>query len=449
MKLLAAVNNKLRASHPDHHAIFKGMTLVVLFLFLGKFSGAAKEMAVAYRYGVGPELDTYLFTFNIISWAVGVWFSIVGVVIVPLWARVHQDGSLPRFRAELLGLTLAVGAIVGLLFWAVLPLLLRSHFHGMPAEILDAATRLVPTFALLAPMGATASLLSTWILAEGSHIGTLLEGIPAIVIGMSVLVFTSGSIDVLVWGTVAGSILYLAFLVLTLARRNSIERPRFTRQSEHWPLFWKSFGIVALGQGLMNMISIVDQMFAVHIGPGAVATLSYSDRITALLLSLGGIAISRATLPVFSQAQAQGRGDGKVYFIAKQWSSLMFAAGVLVALLAWAAAPYGIKLLFERGAFTENDTAAVTMVFRYGLLQLPFFFAGLVLISNLLSLGLGSWVAKIGITLFFIKIAGNYLLIPILGIKGIAVATSVMYVFSLTITWALAAHAHRTNARSG
>lgn len=446
MKLLTAMSDRVREFHPDHHAIFRGMSLVVLFLFIGKFSGAAKEMAVAYRYGVGPELDAYLFSFNVISWAVGVWFSAVGVV-VPLWARAHKDGSLPRFRAELFGLTLVVGVALGLLFWIGMPPLLRSGLVKLPSEITDAVIRIVPAFSLLAPLGAVSSLFLVWILAEGNHIGTLIEGVPAIVIGVTVLVFTSGRIDVLVWGTVTGGVLYAICLAATLARSRAIEAPLFTRRSEHWPLFWNGFGIVALGQALMNMISIMDQLFAVRLGAGAVATLGYSDRITALLLSLGGIAISRATLPVFSQAQAQGRGHGQVYSMALQWTGLMFAAGVLAAALAWAIAPYGVRLLFQRGAFTEEDAVAVTMVFRYGLLQLPFFFAGLVLISNLLSLGLRHWVAMTGLTLFFTKVAGNYFLVPFFGIKGIAIATSIMYFFSFTILWTLAAHAHRTNAR--
>ena len=221
-----AVSNRVREFHPDHHAVFKGMTLVVLFLFIGKFLGAVKEMAVAYRYGVGPELDAYLFVFNIMSWAVSIWFTVVGVVIVPLWARLHGDGSLSRFRAELLGLTLIFGATLALLFWIVLPLLLSSSLVTLPSNIKSATIRMVPVFILLAPLGAATSLFSTWILADGKHIGTLLEGLPAIAIGISVLMFASRDIDVLVWGTVAGSALYLICLAATLARRKALEAPR-------------------------------------------------------------------------------------------------------------------------------------------------------------------------------------------------------------------------------
>lgn len=48
------------------------MAWVALFVLLGSFARAAKEMAIAYRYGVSAEVDAYLFVFNLVSWPVGV-----------------------------------------------------------------------------------------------------------------------------------------------------------------------------------------------------------------------------------------------------------------------------------------------------------------------------------------------------------------------------------------
>src|SRR3546814_4343245 len=63
------------------------------------------------------------------------------------------------------------------------------------------------------------------------------------------------------------------------------------------------------------------------------------------------------------------------------WSSdvcssdlLMMGAGAAAVAIAWALAPWGVALLFERGAFTADNTQAVAQVLRWGLLQLPFYF---------------------------------------------------------------------------
>ena len=86
---------------PSHHAIARGMAWVTLFVFLGKLVGAAKEMTIAYRYGISDQVDAYLFIYNLIIWPVGVWFSIL-TVVVALAARIRQAASAepPRLFRE-------------------------------------------------------------------------------------------------------------------------------------------------------------------------------------------------------------------------------------------------------------------------------------------------------------------------------------------------------------
>jgi peptidoglycan biosynthesis protein MviN/MurJ (putative lipid II flippase) len=105
-------------------------------------------------------------------------------------------------------------------------------------------------------------------------------------------------------------------------------------------------------------------------------------------------------------------------------------------LISWWLAPWGVKLLFERGAFTAQNTVAVTEVFRYSLAQLPFYFPGLVLVSLLASRRHHKFIAiGAGINLF-VKIGANYLFIPLMGIKGIVTATAIMYMASfITLYW--------------
>ena len=111
MSLLGTIRARLHNAHSDHHAIARAMSWVALFVLLGSLARAAKEMAIAYRYGVSADVDAYLFVFNLVTWPVSVWFSVLTVVLAPLAARIRQDASeeLPQFRSELLGLALLLG----------------------------------------------------------------------------------------------------------------------------------------------------------------------------------------------------------------------------------------------------------------------------------------------------------------------------------------------------
>jgi peptidoglycan biosynthesis protein MviN/MurJ (putative lipid II flippase) len=190
------------------------------------------------------------------------------------------------------------------------------------------------------------------------------------------------------------------------------------------------------GNALMNLIAIADLFFATHLGTGAIATLSYANRMLFLILALGGTAISRATLPVFSNTQ--GEDSAQVHRLATRWVHLMLGLGAVAMVVVWTVAPYAVKLLFERGAFTAKDTLAVSEVLRYGAVQMPFYFAALVLVSSLVSKGKHKLVAAGAAINLVVKIAANYLLVPVLGMNGIILATGIMYMVSFAMLYFMA-----------
>jgi len=435
VRVLAVIRSRIAAAHPDHHAIAKGMAWVALFVFLGKLTGAAKEMALAYRYGVSEEVDAYLFVLNLVNWPVGVWFSVLLSVLVPLAARMRQDATaeLPRFRAELFGLALLIGLTLATLAWLGLPSLLRAPWTGLPATTVALASEMVPALVFLMPLGVIISLFSVWMLAAGRHANTLLEGVPALVIALAVLMLPGGGIEPLVWGTLAGFAFHLTSLAIPLAGRGEIQPPRFTLRSPHWSSFWQGFGITLAGQALMSFVGIIDQFFAAHLGTGAIATLSYANRILALIIGLGATAVSRATLPIFSKTEAQGGAQG--HRLASHWVRLLFLLGVVAMIVAWGSARWAVQLLFERGAFTAEDTLTVSEVLRVGLLQLPFYFANLVLVSVLASQREYKLIAIGASVNLLAKLGANWALVPLMGVSGIIAATAFMYMVSFALLW--------------
>jgi putative peptidoglycan lipid II flippase len=441
MKSLSLLRARIRNAHPDHYSIAQGMAWVTLFVFLGKLAGAAKEMAIAWRYGVSKEVDAYIFVFNLVNWPVSVWFSVLTVVLVPLVARIRQETSaqLPRFRSELLGLTLLFGIVLTLLAWLGLPLLLRSSWTGLPDGTVSIATHIEPVLVFLVPLGLLISLFSAWVMAAGGYINTLLEGLPALVLLGALLIFSGGGAEPLVWGILAGFVLQLGSLVFHLARRSEIETPRFSRQSPQWPTFWRGFGIMLAGQTLMSFTTIIDQFFAAHLNTGAIATLSYCNRILSLILGLGAMAVARATLPVFSRIQVQGLG-GQSKRIPLHWARLMFVLGAVTMIVGWWLVPWVVKGLFERGVFTVRDTQSVTEVLRYALVQLPFYFAGLVLVSLLASRGYYWTIAAVAILNLLVKSAANFTMVPRLGINGLVLSTAFMYMIAMSLFWRVVRH---------
>lgn len=418
-----------------HRRIAEGFIWVSFFVLLGKLAGAAKEMAIAWRYGVSSTVDAYVFLFNLINWPVSVWFSILTVVLVPLAARLRNDtpAELPRFRGELLALTLILGVALGGLFWLGMQELLNSGWGGLTGESLNKAMAMAGPLSLMLPLGLVIGLFSAWMMASGRHRNTLLEAVPALVILIALLLPPAWLPEPLVWGTVAGLALHMFALGWPLRRAGELNVPALSIHSPAWQGFWGGIGIMSLGQLLTSMTVIVDQFIAAGLSAGALSTLSYANRILALVLGMGAMAIGRATLPVFSQARASGNSD--VNALAVMWAKWMFIAGLVIAAAGALTSPILVELLFERGAFTQDNTRTVAAIFSWSMIQVPFYFAALVLVS---ALGAGRYYALIalsGATNLLFKLLFAFLLVEHYQLIGLVLSTSAMYVLSFLLLY--------------
>lgn len=425
---------RLQAAAPDHVAILKGMLTVASFVFVGKLVGAMKEMAVAYRYGVGAEVDAYQFLYTVITWPIGVWSSVLTAVLVPLALRLRdQAAQLARFRSELLGLVILAGVALAGLGWLVLQNVFRLEQSGLSPRLAGLAEAALPGMILLLPFGMLTALQSAWMLAAGRHLNTLLDCIPALSIAILVMALPGGGMRALVWGTVVGSALHLMSLIVPQGRGDRQDAPRLALSSPEWRWFWQGFGIMVGGQALMSLTTVIDQFYAAGLGAGGIAMLGYANRILSLILGLAAIAVSRATLPIFAQFTAQGAG--RLRDLARLWAGILFGLGVVATLVSYSAAPWIVQLLYERGQFSANDTVEVTQVLRYGLPQMPFYFSSMVLVSYALSRRRHHLVFYSALIGCVAKIVGNVLLVPALGVNGIALGTTLVYASTALFFW--------------
>ena len=408
---------------------------VAFFLLLGKAAGAFKEMAVAYRYGVSAAVDAYQFTMTMANWLPITIVGALSVVLIPVLVRTRrEDGaSRARFLGELQGWVIAVGAAIAVFTYAAWPWVLDLAGRGLSADIRRMSTELTFAFAPAALLTLMTGISAARLRAHERHINTLLDSVPAVVILVWVLLATTVSandVGPLLWGTLVGYAIQSAWLLWLAAKADGMwGRPRLSLEAHQWPDLVKAAGVMLIGQVAMSFVGPIDQYTAANLGANANATLGYAARLLSLLLGVGAASVGRAALPVL--ADIQSRGDAqRARATALKWSVLMLAAGAVVTAAGWLLAPWGVGLLFERGAFTAQDTIAVAHVVRWGLLQLPFYFGVLILVQLLASQNRYRIMAFIAVANFAVKAVMNQVLAPAMGPAGIMLATSLMYVSS-------------------
>jgi len=116
--------------------------------------------------------------------------------------------------------------------------------------------------------------------------------------------------------------------------------------------------------------------------------------------------------------------------IAKLYFGIIFSLGIPAALLIyWLSDPI-VAAIFQRGSFTAEDTTIVSSVQALFAFQIPFYIAGMVvvrLISALRANHILMWGAAINLA---VNIGLNILFIHFLGLKGIALSTSFVYLIA-------------------
>lgn len=420
-KQLASLKNRLSATGVDHRRIARGILVVSTFTLVGKFAGAAKDAAIAYRFGVGEIVDVYSLALIYSMWVPLVFGGVLGVIYVPLIHKLHIDDR-ATFKNQLIGVTFITAGVVTLVLLYLLPLILKSSFSdqlGIPL------TAIACGFAPIAGLGILGALFNIILLADERHVNTLFDSIPSLTLLIVVLAWPSTTdIDPLVWGTLVGFGMQTTGLYYLLRKSGNDLKPTVSFASNGWKALRDSLGIVVLGQLIMSCIDPITYNIAERLGVGNVSSLNYTSKLLFLFLTLGGVAISRAILPVFSNTE---RGHRQRVRLAMQWTLIAGFAGILTTAAVWLFAHDIVRLVYERGAFNSQDTESIAYAVRLGALQFPFYFSGIVLAQLFISLGNYKIILISACTALVVKVVFSLLLSPSMAFSGIILATVPMY----------------------
>jgi putative peptidoglycan lipid II flippase len=434
--------------------IFAAMVTVGGFTVLVKLFAGAKELVVAYQFGTSDALDAFLIAFLLPGFAIALVSGSLNAALIPTYIQVREhEGheAAQRLASSIMvssaGLLIAVSVILALIARYILPVVAS----GFSPEKLALTASL---YYVLLPCLLLSGLATTWsaILNAQDRFALAAAG-PMVTSVMTVLVLLVlakyWGIYALAVGTVAGSLLEAGLIGWWLGRQGSSVFPRWHGVTPAVAQVWGQYTPMLAGAFLMGSTILVGQSMAAMLGSGSVAALAYGSKITTLVLGIGSVAVSTAVLPHFSRMVARGEWDSVRHTLITYARLIVIITLPLMAILIYFSEPL-VRVLFQRGAFTEADTQLVAWVQGLYLLQVPVFVLGMLivrLISALRANRILMWGA--GINLVF-NIACNYLLMNSLGVAGIALSTSLMYLVSTSFLLFMAmrllqrvSHGHR------
>ncbi|MBI5855999.1 MAG: virulence factor MviN [Nitrospirae bacterium] len=414
--------------------VFAAMVTVGGFTVLAKLAAVAKEVAVAYQFGTSDELDAFLIAFLVPQFAVNVMWGSLNGALIPTYIQVReQEGQGAAQRALSSLMVLSVGFVVAL---SVILALTASYILPLVASGF-AAEKLALTHSLYYVLLSTlvlSGVATTWgaiLNAEDRFALTAVAPMATSIVTVIIVgvMAKHWGIYTLAVGTVGGALIETGLLGWGLTREGLSLIPKWHGMSPAAKQVVDLYRPAVAANFLMGSTGLVSQSMAAMLGPGSVSALAYGKKVTDLILGVFGVSVGTAVLPHFSKMVSGENWRGLRRTLMTYVRLLLSITLPLMLALIYFSDPI-VKILFQRGAFTEANTQFVGLVQAMYLLQVPAYVLSALLtrlISALKAIHLLTWGTVINLCSTIVL---TYVLMQWFQVVGIALATSAMFCIS-------------------
>ncbi len=429
------------SSKPKREGLAKTFGLVAILNVLSKTMGLVRDIVVLQVFGTSLITDAYFFAYQftgnilVLFGGVGGPFHSAGVAILSSQTEGEEKRKLV---GQLLTLTFAVLSVLSIILYFAAPYLIPLVFPatGLPlderaklwASILVQLRIMVPLILIAGLVGLGAGISNSY---KEFTWPSLSPAVASIAIVVAVVFFPDAAGMCLAVGTLIGAIGQLVVQIPGMTRA----KPLFTFDLKMRPglkEYLLMIGPAAVGTSIGQLNVFTDSFFISSLPAGSLTALQNANRLLQLPLGVLLTAMLVPILPRFTEQVVAGEVDELKAEYRKALRILWFTVLPLVTMLLAIPNPI-IKLLFERGHFDASSRTLVVLGLSY-LVPSAFFYVARDLLTRVFYAHKDTQTPfKVGLLSVAVKMGADYLLVGPLGIGGIALSTTLVTIFNMTM----------------
>ena len=415
-------------------SLFRSFFTVSFYTILSRILGFVRDILIARFLGSTVTSDAFFVAFRIPNFfrrvlAEGAYSAALIPVFSGIVIDSKDDHEAADFVENTMSLLLFVTVCLTIIFFFGMPYIIQILAPGFSvnSEAFDLAVyfgKLI--FPYLIFISLAAHFTSILNVHEKFAAGAFAPAILNISFILSLFIITpylssaghALSIGVLIGGI--GQFLFLYRSILYFYK----PKLKFPELNERLRKFFRLFFPGVIGSGVIQLNIIVGTIIASFLPIGAISHLYYADRLNQLPLAIFGIALGVVLLPSLSKAIKSNNAEMTAKL---QNRSLEFALLISIPSaigLYFLALPI-VNILFERGAFTQEDTIYTSNVLCYFSLGLPAYVLIKVLIVCFFARENTKTPLYVSIVSVIVNIFMSLILINSMREMGIALATAI------------------------
>ena len=409
---------------------FEGATpRLMAFTALTKPIGLMTQVLIASLFGAGYQLDAYAFALLPVLFCSQTIQRIFTAVAVPQIVKVRQEMSEDQVHAYQNALALVyhlpILAIL-VVFIAAGDSVIALLGARLPHQTRELSGQMLRVLAIPGILACFEGFFSTILQANKRFLvpGFLPALNAAVMLGSLFALHTPLGI----WALPAGYAVSRAIqtpLVIGHALRTRVFRwirPSLPRR--HLSLLWQLSWLIVITQTFLVINTFVDKWFATGLEEGSISSINYSMTLMTFgqeLFALSLVVVMFTRMSEFLARRDMAGCDGYIGANLLRVTNLVTPVSLGLLLIS----PELIRVLFQRGAFEAQDALRTSGALRLYLLGMPAFVVNAVVARIFQSLQ--RLREKVWLALQFLatNVIGNAILVNIMGIKGLAISSSV------------------------
>lgn len=393
--------------------------------------GFLREIIFAKEFGLSKEFDIYLIASIIPITTNTVIYFIGQNYFIPYYSQISAEDKSKAFqflRSSLLSFGI-IGFFLGAIFFLFAQSII-SIFINSSSPIEDSAVFIFRLFALTIPIASYISIIAAYLNKEKRFLPPAFSSLSLnliVIISVTVLNSKIGIISIAI-GYLVGSVAQLIYLFYSSEIKNII----FSKIKEYnWSLrdvASSSLFMIIIIESIGQFYSIADRFFISSVREGGISAINYAQILVSLPISIIAIPLSTALFPKISN---------DLYANSSTGIEITLKDSIKVTLLIFIPVFYIfnffgvdiISLLLQRGKFNDGDTHTTAEVLRYLNLGLLFYAIYAIFNKVLYSAKLITQLLYITLIGVMIKIFFNFYLVKLMNFNGLALSTSISYIF--------------------
>jgi putative peptidoglycan lipid II flippase len=401
--------------------------LVMFATLASSLLGFGREVVTARFFGASSDLDAFLAALVVPTILFGVFNGALVSALVPIFAGYVSTGrsaEAARLTCTLIVVIAAILAIAAGVGWVFAPYYVPVilHFpHDRLALTVEMTRRLLPMIVATSLSGVVAALLNAHHRFGAAALGGV--ALNAAVILAVELGFRQYGAGALVIGTVLG---YFAQLALVLPALFSLAGFRWAVDLRHPGIkqVLGALGPVAVGSAAGQIALFFDRFFASGLSVGSISGMNYAVKIVGFPQQLFVTAIATVIFPLFASQFANRNRPAMRRSIATSLQLVIFCT-VPSALGLIMLAGSIVRALFERGAFTPEDTLLCASLLPYASAGLVALAANVVLTRCTFACGQARLTVAASVVTVALNVVLSIVWLPTLGARGLLLANTV------------------------